>query len=219
MCSYHIRTLGALFIFMEQEIWKIIEDYPMYEVSNLGKVRKISSGQLLKQCLDSKGYPSVSINDGKKFTRKVVHRFVAMAFMPNPENKPCIDHIDTNKTNNIVVFNNDGSIDSTRTNLRWVTYKENTRNPISFGKMMNALKDKDFLKRRVFAKVGKGGKTAPKRVFMYSKDGVLIKDFISITEAAMEMGVAIGNISVAVDSPTRSACGFKWYSKRIEPTQ
>ena len=214
-------SFGAFpfFIFMEQEIWKVIESYPMYEVSNLGKVRKISSGRVLKQFLDSKGYPSVNVNDGKKATLKVVHRFVAKAFIPNPENKPCIDHIDTNKTNNIVVFNDDGSIDNKRTNLRWVTHKENSRNPISFGKMIEAYKDKDFLKRRAFAKVGKGGKTAPKHVFMYSKDGVFIRDFVSITEAAKEMGVTNGNICVAVDSPTRSACGYKWYSKRIEPAQ
>ena len=203
----------------EKEIWKVIEDYPMYEVSNLGEVRKISSGKLLPQFLDSKGYPSVNLNNGNKTTLKVVHRFVAQAYIPNPKLKPCVDHIDTDKTNNVVLFNNDGTIDKKRTNLRWVTHKENSRNPISYGKMLEAYKDKDFLKRRAFAKVGKGGKTAPKYVFMYSKDGVFIRDFVSITEAAKEMGVTNGNICVAVDSPTRSACGYKWYSKRIEPAQ
>lgn len=190
---------------MEQEIWKIIEDYPMYEVSNLGKVRKISSGQLLKQCLDSKGYPSVNVNDGKKATLKVVHRFVAKAFIPNPECKPCVDHIDANKTNNRVK------------NLRWVTHKENTRNPITFGKMLEAFADKEFLKKRVLAKVGKGGKTAPKHVYMYSKDGEYIRDFLSITDAAQYINKNGATISVAIDSPTRTAGGFKWYSKKKEP--
>ena len=211
--------LEHFFIFMEQEIWKVIESYPMYEVSHLGKVRKISSGKVLKQFLDSKGYPSVNVNDGKKTTLKVVHRFVAKAFILNPENKPCIDHIDTNKTNNIVVFNDDGSIDNTRTNLRWVTHKENTRNPISFGKMMNAFKDKGFLKRRVLAKVGKGGKTAPKEVFSYTKDGSFVRKFSSITEAARVVGKKQATISVAIDSNSRTAAGYAWRSKMIEPTQ
>lgn len=104
---------------MEQEIWKIIEDYPMYEVSNLGKVRKISSGQLLKQCLDSKGYPSVNVNDGKKATLKVVHRFVAKAFIPNPSGYKEIDHIDTDKSNNH------------KNNLRWCNRSINMSNPIT----------------------------------------------------------------------------------------
>ena len=125
--------LEHFFIFMEEkEIWKVIEDYPMYEVSNLGEVRKISSGKLLPQFLDSKGYPSVNLNNGNKTTLKVVHRFVAQAYIPNPKLKPCVDHIDTDKTNNVVLFNNDGTIDEKRTNLRWVTHKENSRNPISY---------------------------------------------------------------------------------------
>jgi hypothetical protein len=85
--------------------------------------------------------------------------------------------------------------------------------------MLEAFADKEFLKKRVLAKVGKGGKTAPKHVYMYSKDGEYIRDFLSITDAAQYINKNGATISVAIDSPTRTAGGFKWYSKKKEPTQ
>lgn len=204
----------------EKEIWKTIADYPRYEISNLGKVRDTSNGHILKQCLDLKGYPSVNLNDGERATLKVVHRYVAMAFLPNPQDKPCVDHIDTNRTNNIVILNEDGSINLEKTNLRWVTHNENINNPLSLGKMHDAFADKEFLKSRVLAKVGKGEKNEPRHVYAYTKDGAFVKDYISINDAAKQMGVDYYAIYAAVDSPTRTACGYKWHSKkRIEPTQ
>lgn len=204
---------------MEQEIWKVIESYPMYEVSNFGKVRKISSGRVLKQCLDSKGYPSVNVNDGKKVTLKVVHRLVAIAFLPNPENKTCIDHIDTDRTNNKVVFKKDGSIDYVETNLRWVTPKENSNNPNSLRKLRNAQNNEDKKRKRIVTRLANGGKTSPKEVFSYTKEGRFVMKFSSITEAAHAVGKTNATISVAIDSNNRTAAGYVWRSKMIEPTQ
>ena len=191
----------------------------MYEVSNLGKVRKISSGRVLKQCLDSKGYPSVNVNDGKKVTLKVVHRLVAIAFLPNPENKPCIDHIDTDRTNNKVVFKKDGSIDYMETNLRWVTPKENANNPNSLKKLRNAQNNEDKKRKRIATRLTNGGKTSPKEVFSYTKEGCFVMKFSSITEAAHAVGKKNATISVAIDSNNRTAAGYVWRSKMIEPTQ
>jgi hypothetical protein len=95
------------------EEWKLIEGYENYEVSSHGRVRNNKTGLILKPAYNNCGYIHVSIINTNKTTR-MVHRLVALAFIPNPENKIQIDHIDNDKTNNNI------------SNLRWVTPHENT---------------------------------------------------------------------------------------------
>ena len=66
-----------------------------------------------------------------------IHRLVAQAFMPNNDNKPCIDHVDGNRTNN------------TYSNLRWVTPKENTNNIITLNNIRTNCKAPEPTKRKV----------------------------------------------------------------------
>ena len=113
---------------MEQEIWKDIPGYEgHYQASTLGRIRstgklidgKRTKGKVLKPLVNTNnGYLYVSI--GNK--RASVHRLVAITFIPNPENKPCVGHKDTNRTN--------AHVD----NLEWVTYSENNYNPITLAK-------------------------------------------------------------------------------------
>lgn len=104
---------------MSREIWKDIEGYEgLYQVSNLGRVKRLkgtymSTERILKPRGNNTGYLQVHLCKNSKSKFDKVHRLVAQAFIPNPENKPQVNHIDENKTNNMV------------SNLEWVTVKEN----------------------------------------------------------------------------------------------
>lgn len=95
-------------------VWKKVDGFENYEVSPDGIVRNTKRDIVKASKDDRKGYRQVSLyRNGKEHHRKV-HRLVAEAYIPNPDNKPCINHKDGNKLNN--------SVD----NLEWVTYSENT---------------------------------------------------------------------------------------------
>jgi hypothetical protein len=100
------------------EKWIDIEFDPRYEVSNLGDVRNKKTGRILKQVNLTNGYRQVNVSS--KHRHQYVHRLVANAFIPNPDNKPEVDHIDKNRSNNNV------------DNLRWASHQEN--NEYSHGK-------------------------------------------------------------------------------------
>ena len=97
-----------------QELWLDIEGYEgLYLISNTGKVKSLISNKILRGSLDKDGYNQVVLyKNGKGKTRKV-HRLVGLSFIPNPENKPVINHIDCVRDNNVV------------SNLEWATHKEN----------------------------------------------------------------------------------------------
>ncbi len=99
------------------EEYRIIKDFKNYEVSNLGNVRNKITKQILNPGTDKKGYYQVSLKQQNgKYSTKKVHRLVAQAFIPNPENKPQVDHKDNDRKNNKVE------------NLRWASACENCWN-------------------------------------------------------------------------------------------
>ena len=97
---------------MENEIWKTIEEFPIYEVSNLGRIKNTKSQKILRPIIKS-GYHHVSLTNSNCRKNCKVHRLVAMAFIPNPENKSDVNHKDKDKLNNQL------------SNLEWMTRKEN----------------------------------------------------------------------------------------------
>lgn len=122
---------------MEEE-WRAVEGYEgIYEVSNFGNVRSLEretskknsnnkytlKAKRLKLCANSDGYFNVRPHKNGRAKTVKVHRLVAKAFIPNPEGKLNVNHIDGNKTNNHVE------------NLEWATHSENTKHAYNIGLM------------------------------------------------------------------------------------
>lgn len=107
------------------EIWKDIEGYEgLYQVSNEGRVKSLGNEasrkeKILKYGINRSGYKYVTLCKNNTSILKKVYRLVAETFIPNPEGKPCVDHINTIKTDDMVC------------NLRWCTQKENMNNEIT----------------------------------------------------------------------------------------
>lgn len=129
-----------------EEVWKAIPEWESYEVSNLGRIRSIDriinvnapykwravKGKIRKPQFDQHGYLQVMISQNGKSKVMKIHRAVAMAFIPNPDNKPCVNHIDNDPTNNRLE------------NLEWVTLKENSQWMLKQGR---ADRDKQWIDR------------------------------------------------------------------------
>lgn len=130
------------------EIWKDIPDYEdIYQVSNFGRVRNVIKGTIKKQVVSKTGYWVVNLWKNNISKVYKVHRLIAEAFIPNPEGKNEVNHIDLVKTNNMI------------SNLEWTTHKENMQH----AKKMGAMKNKYY---------GTG-----QSINMYTHDGNYIQTF------------------------------------------
>lgn len=115
------------------EIWKDIKGYPNYQISNLGRIWNNKTQRYLKPSAMSNGYLAVNLVavNGKR-KKELVHRLVAIAFIPNPNHYPEVDHKDRNRTNNLVE------------NLDWVSHSKNCRNT-SQNRMIRVYKNNELL--------------------------------------------------------------------------
>ena len=100
----------------DEELFKPIDGYDNYFVSNFGNVKNSKTNKIMKQSNHNQGYKLINLCKNGKSKSSKVHRLVGSAFLENPDNKEMIDHIDENKVNNNFK------------NLRWATRKDNGYN-------------------------------------------------------------------------------------------
>ena len=191
---------------LEGEVWKSLDfmGYPNYSVSTLGRVKSIKySDRVLTQHLSMWGYPSVVLCKESKLKNHRVHRLVAMAFIANPNNLPCVDHINTIKTVNRI------------DNLKWVTMKENSNNPLT-KQHQSAVQKANGNKYCKFGEAhhmfGRKGKDSPVAlsVVQISLKGEYIKTWDSIADAERELDIKGTHISGCCRGKRKTAYGYKW---------
>lgn len=169
-----------------EEIWKRVQEYPRYEVSNLGRIRAIyirgiKRNKILKPKLTKKGYLEISLYRERKHKSFRLHRLVAQSFIPNPNNLPQVNHKNGNK------------LDNRAENLEWCTCSENVTHAFRTG-----------------LKHGIRGKEHPssKRIAQLDLEGNLIK----VWESSMNIERTLKEINVdqaAVIACCRGKCGKK----------
>ena len=169
------------------EHWKAIAGYEgLYEVSDMGRVKSLKfwKEKILKPQKDKGGYLHVGLSKDGHTKQLLVHRIVAEAFVPNPNNLETVNHKDEVKTNNTV------------TNLEWMSIKDNN----NYGNR-NKRSSEARLNHPAFSK----------KVQMFDKStGELLATFPSIHEAERVTGIAQSHISSCCLGKLKSAGGYKW---------
>ena len=171
------------------EIWKPIEGYDNYMVSNLGRVKSLNYNRTGKEKLlkpsTQNGYLSIGLSKNGKLKKLRVNRVVAEAFIPNPDNKSFIDHINTDRTDNRV------------DNLRWVTNNENMNNHLTLIKCSESKK----------------GKLNPKHKSILQFD--LNGNFIRKWDCIKDTGFHSSHISKCCNGKRKTAYGYIWKYEEI----
>jgi len=189
---------------MEEEIWRDVVGFEgLYQVSNMGSVRSCyhvvmrSNGRkrtvypvTLKPQKSAHGYFMFNLSKNGKGKTIVAHRIVAIAFIPNPENKPQVNHKDGNKKNNHV------------SNLEWMTSKENINHSWMMGMSYTT-------------HAGKFGDDSYKKTAVIQSDtsGVFIEEHQSIIGACNKLGLHPSSIINCCKGRRPNYGGFNWEYK------
>jgi len=193
---------------MQKETWKPIVGYEgLYEVSNMGRIKSLPKTIDIHRCLqhrnekifngskDNHGYMCVTLcNNGKRKTFKV-HRLVAYAFIPNPDNLPQINHKDENKANNCVE------------NLEWCDQSYN----INYGNRN---------KKCILTKNKNGSFGAEVPILQYTFDGVFVKRYSSLSEVERTTGKCYVSVICCCSGKFTHSYDYIWiYEKDVDKLQ
>ena len=182
------------------EIFKDIKDLEgKYQVSNFGQILSLNYHQTGKSkllCLteDKDGYLRVGFWKNGKSKMFYVHRLVAEAFLPNPDNKPQINHKiegDEGKKINMVFFNEDGTVDEEKSTIEWVTAKENN----NYGTRTKRL-----------------AKAQSKPVLQFTLDGKFVREWESFSDCEKN-GFCASHICKCCQGKRKTHKGFRWKYK------
>lgn len=164
------------------EIWKPVNGFTRYEVSNMGNVRNIHTKELKAIRKTKTGYCITDLKENGMQKTSYIHRLVAEAFIENAFSLPCVNHIDEDKTNNCVY------------NLEWCSVAYN-----------NAYGTKNKRMQETQTKlVGK------KVAQIDMKTNKIMNVFPSVSEAARYIGVTKQAIDWALSKENHSSGGYRW---------
>ena len=172
------------------------EDYLIYPD---GKVFSTKSNKFLKPNITPQGYKSVELFNNNGSKRLLIHRLVAQAFIPNPNNYPQVNHIDENPSNNAV------------TNLEWCTAKYN----MNYGNGAKKRHLKIDYTKPIFKEIArKNGKKVSIPVLQIDKTGNVINRFNSIKDAERNLGITNSHICECCKGKRKTSNGFVWKYER-----
>lgn len=170
---------------IKHETWRNIQNFSIYEISNFGNLRNKQNGKLLGGNNSQGLYKSVSIinNDGKRVSKQI-HVLVARSFLPNPYDKPIVNHLDGNKLNNYL------------NNLEWSTYSENVQHAVKTGLLDNS-----------------NSNGSPLEIYQLDMSGKIIQKFASVKEASTKTGISCRRIKNTFKGVTTDTDGYRWMWK------
>jgi len=175
---------------MKQKLkWKLISEKSKYEISNYGDVRNSVTGHVLVKEISNRGYVRYCLFENSKKNKVAAHRLVALAFIPNLQNKPHVNHKNGVKTDNCIE------------NLEWCTHSDN---------MKHSYKELG----RVHARGASGllGELHwnSKPIIQLSRKGVFIKKWVSASVASRELKICSKSIGRCCNGGMPTYKNFKW---------